>query len=267
MTATITGVVSIKGGVGKTTTIINLANTLSNNYKQRVLVVDANFSAPNLRTYLGLEEPKFGIHEMLQKTAKPNETIYETPYGFHILPAKINNTKPTKVSDLKNYIDKIKVSYDFILLDSSPNITAEMIASINASDNLIIVLNPDYATVNCTLRTLKIIKDSDKEIQGIIVNNIYKSKNEIKFKEIENITKEKIIGQIPHHIDIREEVLIRNPLKINARKEYGKEYLEIGKFIFLSKNPKAKLKLKNFLLKNFSGKNRKKIIQNLRKST
>ena len=63
------GVISIKGGVGKTTSVCNLANVLSNVYKQKVLVVDANFSAPNLRIYLGLEEPEVGIHEVLRGNA------------------------------------------------------------------------------------------------------------------------------------------------------------------------------------------------------
>jgi|TARA_Y100000310_G_scaffold243188_1_gene247627 MinD-like ATPase involved in chromosome partitioning or flagellar assembly len=255
------GIISIKGGTGKTTSVVNLANILTKIYKQKVLIVDANFSAPNLRLHLGLGEPRTGIHEMLQEIVKPNEAIYSTSYGFNILPAKLNNKKPTKVSSLKEYIEDLKDCYDFILIDSSPNINAEILAAINSSDSLIMIINPDYSSLSCLLNAIKIAKLNKIPIDGLIINKKYNSKNEVSFNDIEKTTGENIIAVIPHHIDIHEAVLKRIPLEINQRKEYSKEYLELAKFMILLSNATSKIKLKNFILKTISQKNRKRILK------
>ncbi|MAH03228.1 hypothetical protein CMI39_00370 [Candidatus Pacearchaeota archaeon] len=255
------GIISIKGGTGKTTNVVNLANILTKVYNQRILIVDANFSAPNLRLHLGLGEPKVGIHEMLQESVEPKEAIYSTSHGFNILPAKLNNTKPTKVSSLKEYIEDLKDYYDFILIDSSPNINAEILSAIKASDSLIMMINPDYSSLSCLLNAIKIAKENKIKIDGLIINKVYNSKNEVSFGDIENTTGEKIIAVIPHHKDIHESVLKRIPLELHKRKEYSKEYLELAKFIILLNNPASKIKLKSFVLKTISQKNRKRILK------
>jgi len=61
----IIGVISLKGGVGKTTTVANLGASLAKDFNKKVLVVDANFSAPNLGLHLGLVDPKTTIHDVL----------------------------------------------------------------------------------------------------------------------------------------------------------------------------------------------------------
>ena len=54
------GLISIKGGVGKTTSVLNIASSLSNDYNKKVVVVDANFSSPNVALHLGSVDHKIG---------------------------------------------------------------------------------------------------------------------------------------------------------------------------------------------------------------
>ena len=61
----IIGIISLKGGVGKTSSVANLGAVLASEFNKKVLVVDANFSAPNLGLHLGLVEPKVTIHDVL----------------------------------------------------------------------------------------------------------------------------------------------------------------------------------------------------------
>ena len=261
--AKVIGIISIKGGVGKTTTVVSLAKILANEYKQRVLVIDANFSAPNLRIYLGLEEPKQGIHQMLQESAEIEDVVYSTAYGFNILPAKLNNERPTKVSALPEYIERLRSGYDFILIDSSHNVNIEILATIRSSDELFVVVNPDYATLSCTLRAIKIANENDVSVSGVIANKIYGSRNEVGFKEIENIIGSKIVGIVPYHLDIHESVLKRVPLDFGGRKKYAREFSEIAKFIVLSKDPSKKLKFRKTFRKNIAQKNRAKIVREI----
>lgn len=261
----IIGIISIKGGAGKTTSVVNLASTLAKTYSKRVLVVDTNLSAPNLRLHLGLEEPKIGIHEVLREEVEICDAIYNTNYGFHILPAKLNNKKSTKVSSLKEHLDSLKENYDFILLDSSPNMNAEILTTIDSFDYLLMIVNPDYLNLSCTLQAINIAKEKKIKILGLIVNKVYGSKNEISFKDIEKITRQKILAIIPYHLDIHEATLKRRPIELENRKEYYKEYSELSKFMILLNNPSEKIKLKNSFIKTIAQKNRSRIIKDMKR--
>ncbi len=79
--------VSIKGGVGKTTLALETASSLVNNFNKKVLLVDANFSAPNIGLYLDLTSD-LTLHDALAGTPLHN-AIYES-HGIDILPASMN---------------------------------------------------------------------------------------------------------------------------------------------------------------------------------
>ena len=259
----IISLISIKGGTGKTTNVVNIAYFLSKAYKKKVLVVDANFSAPNLRINLGLSEPKIGIHEMIQENTNPAEAIYKTSYGFNILPAKLNNKKLTKVSSLKEYLWQIKRDYDFIIIDSSPNTNAEIISAIDSSDSVIIVMNPEYSSLSCALMASKIAGEKEVDICGILLNKVYGSKNELSEKDIEKTTGMKIIASIPYSSEIHEASLKRMPIiESNKRKKYYEEYSELAKFLILSANPSSELKLDKNSEKTTPKRNREFILKN-----
>ena len=99
--------VSIKGGVGKTTLALETASALANKLDKRVLLVDANFSAPNIGLYLDLTN-KITLHDCLNGTLLHN-AIYEA-YGIDIIPADLNfNDKydPYKLSKILNKYKKL----------------------------------------------------------------------------------------------------------------------------------------------------------------
>ena len=197
----IIGVISIKGGVGKTTFVSNLGTTLANDFKKKVLLIDANFNAPNLGAHLGVIGAKNNLHTVLQGKHKPHSAIYEHAYGFHILPASIEGAKVNYLK-LKDIVKELKGHYDIILLDSSPALNEEMLAVIMASDELFVISTPDHPTLLCTMNAVKIAKKNGTNINGIILNKVLGKKYELTKGEVESVADAPVVGNLPFDIRI-----------------------------------------------------------------
>ena len=83
----IIGILSLKGGVGKTSSTISLGSSLSS-FGKKVLLVDCNFSAPNLGIHLNILNPKKTIHSALDGSFSVNESIHKFE-SFDLIPASL----------------------------------------------------------------------------------------------------------------------------------------------------------------------------------
>jgi len=250
------GIISIKGGVGKTSATNALAAALSNQFGKKILAVDANFSAPTLGLHLGIENPETTIHHVLDDKIHIRDAIITTNYGFDILPgARIySKIDPFKLSEK---LREIKKYYDMIILDSSPNLNEEILASMIASDELITVTTPDHVTLNSTLRAIKVAKDKKVPILGMILNRTYGKDFELNLEDIEQASGTEVLAVIPHDINVVESLARKIPSTLHKENrgttEYrslagsliGKEYREqgFGRFLklFMKKMPKQEV--------------------------
>jgi len=187
--------VSIKGGVGKTTLALETASALANKLDKRVLLVDANFSAPNIGLYLDLTN-KITLHDCLNGTLLHN-AIYEA-YGIDIIPADLNFNDKYDPYKLSKILNKYKTRYDFIILDSSPNYE-ELKPVIAAADKIFLITSPDNVTLTTTLKAAKIAREQNTPIEGIIVNRIRSPKHEYNIHEIESISDIPVMAKIYDH--------------------------------------------------------------------
>ena len=226
MTGKIIGIISLKGGVGKTSTVANLGAVLATEFHKKVLVVDANFSAPNLALHLGLIDPEVTIHDVLLNRANANEAIYEHEAGFHIMPGAYVSRK-VKPFKLKQKIGYLKDHYDIILIDSSPNLNEEMLATMIASDQLLVVTSPDYPTLSTTLRAVRLAKQKKTPITGLILNRVRNKKFELNINDIEEAAQVPVLSILPEDITVLEALAKTTPValykpKANAAIEYKK---------------------------------------------
>ena len=127
------GIIAIKGGVGKTSCSANLGAALAYEFNKRVLLVDANFSAPNLALHFGLADPEATLHDTLSNKANIGDAIYEYDKNLHIIPGSMLNEKINPFK-LREKLHKLKDLYDVIIIDSSPNLNNEILATMLASD-------------------------------------------------------------------------------------------------------------------------------------
>lgn len=208
------GVISIKGGVGKTTTVANLGFILSKEFKKNVLVVDANFSAPNLGLHFGIVNPKKTLHDALMDKTDINDAIIKHSENLHILPSALLSRKINPFK-LREHIKKLKNNYDIILIDSSPSLNEEILSTMIASDELLVVTSPDYPTLSTTLRAIRLAKQKKTPITGLILNKVRNKKFELNVDDIETSTETPVLAVLPDDIKILEALSTTKPAAVN----------------------------------------------------
>jgi len=194
------GILSLKGGVGKTSSVVSLGAALAN-FGKRVLLVDGNFSAPNLGMHLNLLNPEKHITSVLEGAIHPKDAIYNLD-DFDVLPANVNAPVAKNPLKLRDKLKSLESVYDYVLIDSSPSLNEETLAVMLASDRLFVVTTPDYPTLSMTLKAIKMAKKRGTEIQGIILNKVYNRNFELTLEDIENTAEIPILAVIPHDLNI-----------------------------------------------------------------
>jgi septum site-determining protein MinD len=221
----IIGILSIKGGVGKTSTVVSLGGALAS-FGKKVLLIDANLSAPNLGIHLNLIDPQSSIQEVLQGKKHIREAIHNIG-DIDIIPASIFNREKTNPLRLKDKIKLLKKIYDVILIDSSPALNEETLAVMLASEEIIVVTTPDLPTLSVTIKATKIAKNRGIPIVGLVINKMHNKSFELTPKEIEETAEIPIMAIIPHDINILKSLSEFKPSTIHrpnsrASQEYKK---------------------------------------------
>ena len=128
---------------------------------------------------------------------------------------------------LKQKISYLKDYYDMILIDSSPNLNEEMLATMIASDELLVVTSPDYPTLSTTLRAVRLAKQRKTPITGLILNRVRNKKFELSVDDIEEAAQVPVLSVLPEDISVLESVAHTTPVtlhkpKANVSIEYKK---------------------------------------------
>jgi septum site-determining protein MinD len=146
--------------------------------KKNVLVVDTDVSLPNLDLYTGLEKPLITLLEVLNGSAKIQSAIYSIQMGLNILPcgSSIEALRSVDIDKLGDIISELKNSeFDFIILDVPAGLSKFSLLPMTYSDEVILIVNPDQASISDAQKVRTVLGLTDMKITGIIVNKYKKN--------------------------------------------------------------------------------------------
>ena len=219
-----------KGGVGKTTTAINLGACL-NKLNKEVIIVDANLNTPNIGLQLGAPIVPVTLNHVLKGKADVEDAIYEHSSGTKIVPSSLSIKELTKFNTKKlpDIMKKLGENSDYVIVDSAAGFGDEVIAVLEASDEIIIVTNPEMPAVTDALKAIKVARGMGKSVNGIIVTRHRDANYEMPLSSIRSMLETQIIGVIPEDKAVKEALNLRDAVvHTHPRSKVSRKYFEIA---------------------------------------
>ncbi len=205
--ARIIGILSAKGGVGKTTTTVNLGVALVDLGKE-VIAIDANLSASNLGLHLGMLKTPQTLNDYIRKKVKKmREIVYTHSTGMKIIPSTISLDLLEDVH-LERFKKGLKtLEADFILVDSAPGLNDESLMALDACDEIIVVTTPEIPSLTNAYRTINVAHQKDIKVLGVILNRVSKKESEVTVEDVEHTCKEEVIQIVPEDSMVQESMV------------------------------------------------------------
>jgi septum site-determining protein MinD len=213
-----TTIASGKGGTGKTVLAANIGTAIAVDGR-KVVIVDADLAMADLGLYLGLEKSPVTLHEVLAGEATVEQALYEGPAGCKVMPSGLSLSGFSRANPqrLRNVVDELKSKFEFVLIDCGPGLSKESTMPLAVADEVVIVVNPDLASLADALRIKMMCDAVSTKIRGVVINRSGMSKAELSPREVGSMLGLNILSEIPEDDEIRKSANLKVPLVMKKK--------------------------------------------------
>lgn len=221
-----------KGGVGKTTTAVNLAASLGV-LEQKVLVIDADPQA-NATSGFGIdvEHQNKGTYQLLEHSAPLDQVIIPVPSAnVHIVPSHIDLVaieielvdKPNREYMLYQALEGVREQYDFVIIDCAPSLGLLTLNALTTSDSVLIPIQCEYFALEGlgkllnTIKSVQRIHNKNLDIEGMLLT-MYDSRLRLSNQVVDEVKK--------HFHEMVFNTIIQRNVKIGEAPSYGESILD-----------------------------------------
>ena len=248
--AKVYAILSGKGGVGKTTTTINLGTSL-NSLGEDVIILDGNLTTPNIGIHLGAPIVPTTLNHVLNGQAKIEDAIYEHESGTKIIPSSLSLKESEKIN-YKRLIEvakRLKKISNHILIDCAAGLGEEAKSAMMAADEIIIVTNPEMSAVTDALKAIKLAEEMGKPVIGVIITRYQGKSVEMSISNIKEMLEVPIMGIIPEDDAIKESHVMKNAVIFTHPKSSASQSYNLTTRRMLGEEVKFEIHKKGFLKK------------------
>ncbi len=243
-----------KGGVGKTTTSVNLSAALAKQGKN-VILVDGNLTTPNVGLHLGLTKFPITLNDVLKGEASLTDSIYLHPLGFKLVPGSLSVRSFSEINSrkLKKIFNDLKDMCDYVIVDSAAGLGNESISVLKNADEVIIVTNPELPAVTDAFKIVTLAKEIGIPVKGVVLNKVRKDNFDLGFRAIESLLETPITSVIGDEKVMREALYRKKPvIHIKPKSNVARQYHHLARRVHEGKYQRRleELEAENTFLKN-----------------
>ena len=211
---TVYAIASGKGGVGKTTTTVNLGTALAQAGK-RVAIVDADLGMANLAGFVSLTPDSTTLHDVLSGDASLEDATYRITENIVAVPSgtSLDEYADTTPEGLREVVAELRDGFDYVFLDVGAGVSHETVLPLGLADAVVLVSTPEPAAVHDSKKTLELTERAGGEVAGLVVTRT-RPESDVSYEEIAARLEVPLLGTVPEDPSARDSVYAGTPLVV-----------------------------------------------------
>ncbi|ADB62038.1 cell division ATPase MinD [Haloterrigena turkmenica DSM 5511] len=211
---TVYAIASGKGGVGKTTTTVNLGTALAQ-AGERVAIVDADLGMANLAGFVSLTPDSTTLHDVLSGDASVDDATYRITDNIVAVPSgtSLDEYADTSPEGLREVVEDLRERFDYVFLDVGAGVSHETVLPLGLADAVVLVSTPEPAAVHDSKKTLELTERAGGEVSGLVVTRT-RPDSDVSYEEIAARLETPLLATIPDDPAARESVYAGTPLVV-----------------------------------------------------
>lgn len=214
MSNTVYAIASGKGGVGKTTTAVNLGAAFTENGED-VVVVDADLGMANLVDFLDVDVDGPTLHDVLAEDADAMDAIYDAPGGVSVLPSgtSLDSFGKANPSNLQDAVADLREEFDVVLIDTGGGLSHDTVLPLGVVDTILLVSTPFDAALRDTAKSMEISDYVDSDVIGTLLT---RTRDDPPIEDVASQVNTQVIATVPENDVVRESAAAGEPLSQHA---------------------------------------------------